>query len=46
MVFQLIMAALQAWRRRQGEIQVPKVIRRVICRDGIEVTKATAHSAA
>jgi hypothetical protein len=45
-VFKLIMAASQTWRRLQGEKQLPKVIRRVIVRDGIEVTEATANSAA
>jgi putative transposase len=45
-VFKLIMAASKASRRLQGENQLPKVIRRVIFRDGIEVTKATANRAA
>jgi putative transposase len=46
MVFKLIMAASKTWRRLQGENQVPKVIRRVHFRDGIEVTEATANGAA
>jgi transposase-like protein len=46
MVFKLIMAAAKTWRRLQGENQLPKVIRGVIFRDGIEVTEATANTAA
>jgi hypothetical protein len=45
-VFKRIMAASKTWRRLQGENQGPNEIRRVICRDGIEVTEATANSAA
>src|SRR3712207_128205 len=46
MVFKLITAAAKTWRRLQGENQVPKVIRGAIFRDGIEVTEATANTAA
>jgi putative transposase len=46
MVFKLSIAASKPQRRLQGENQLPKVIRRVIFRDGMEVTKATANRAA
>src|SRR5947209_3458801 len=46
MVFKLIMAAAKTWRRLQGENQLPKVIRGVIFRDGIEVTEAPVGTAA
>ena len=39
-------AAAKTWRRLQGENQLPKVIRGVIFRDGIEVTEAAADTAA
>jgi putative transposase len=45
-VFKLIMAASKIRGRLQGEDQLPRVIRRTIFRDGIEVTKATANRAA
>jgi putative transposase len=46
MVFKLIMAASKTWRRLQGENQLPKLIRGVIFRDGIEVTEAAVNTAA
>ena len=39
-------AASRTWRRLQGENQLPKVIRGVKFRDGIEVSVPTSHSAA
>ena len=46
MVFQLITTAAKTWRRLNGENQLPKVIRGVTFRDGIEVTEAASQSAA
>ena len=46
MVFRLITAASKTWRRLQGENQLPKVIRGVTFRDGIEVTEAASQNAA
>jgi len=46
MVFKLVTAAAKTWRRLQGENQLPKVIRGVTFRDGIEVTQTTSHNAA
>ena len=46
MVFKLITAAAKTWRRLQGENQLPKVIRGVKFRDGIEVSVPTSQSAA
>ncbi len=37
MVFKLAMAASKTWRRLKGENQLPKVIRGVTFRDGVEV---------
>ena len=37
MVFKLVMAASKTWRRLQGQNQLPKVIKGVKFRDGIEV---------
>ena len=37
MVFKLVIAASRTWRRLKGENQLPKVIRGVKFRDGIEV---------
>ena len=37
MVFKLVIAASKTWRRLKGENQLPKVIRGVKVRDGIEV---------
>ena len=46
MVFQLVMAAAKTWRRLQGENQLPKIIRGVIFRDGVEVTDTMSQTAA
>jgi putative transposase len=46
MVFKLITAAAKTWRRLQGENLLPKVIRGVTFRDGIEVTEAASQNAA
>jgi hypothetical protein len=46
MVFKLISAASRTWRRLQGENQLPKVIRGIKFRDGIEVRVSASHSAA
>lgn len=46
MVFKLITAAAKTWRRLNGENQLPKVIRGVTFRDGIEVTEAASQDAA
>ena len=46
MVFKLVSAAAKTWRRLQGENQLPKVIRGVTFRNGIEVTDAASQSAA
>jgi len=37
MVFKLIIAAAKSWRRLQGQNQLPKLVRGVTFRDGIEV---------
>jgi putative transposase len=37
MVFKLVMAASKTWRRLKGQNQLPKVVRGVIFRDGVEV---------
>ena len=46
MVFKLVMAAARTWRRLNGENQLPKVIRGVTFRDGVEVTDTPAQTAA
>ena len=46
MVFKLVMAAARTWRRLKGENQLPKVIRGVTFRDGVEVTDTPAQTAA
>ena len=46
MVFKLVMAAAKTWRRLQGENQLPKVVRGVTFRDGVEVIDAPTQSAA
>ena len=46
MVFKLVMAAAKTWRRLKGENQLPKVVRGVRFRNGLEVTEATARIAA
>ena len=46
MVFKLVMAAARTWRRLKGENQLPKVIRGVTFRDGVEVIEAPTQNAA
>jgi transposase-like protein len=46
MVFKLVMAAAKTWRRLKGENLLPKVIRGVRFRDGVEVREAPAQTAA
>jgi putative transposase len=46
MVFKLVMAAAKTWRRLKGENQLPKVVRGVTFRDGVEVTNTPAQTAA
>jgi transposase-like protein len=46
MVFKLVMAAAETWRRLKGENQLPKVIRGATFRDGVEVTDTPAQTAA
>jgi putative transposase len=46
MVFKLVMAAARTWRRLKGENQLPKVIQGVTFKNGVEVIKAPAQSAA
>jgi len=46
MVFKLVMAATRTWRRLKGENQLPKVVQDVTVRNGVEVTKTPAQSAA
>lgn len=45
MVFKLVMAASITWRRLQGQNQLPKVIKGVKFRDGIEVAPETKFAA-
>jgi putative transposase len=46
MVFKLVMMAARTWRRLNGENQLPKVVRGVRFRNGVELTEATARTAA
>ncbi len=46
MVFKLVMAASNTWRRLKGENQLPKVVQGVTFRNGVEVIKAPAQDAA
>jgi len=46
MVFKLVMMAARTWRRLKGENQLPKVVRGVRLHNGVEVTEATARTAA
>lgn len=46
MVFKLITAAAKTWRRLKGENQLPKVIRGVTFRDGVEVIDVESLNAA
>ena len=45
MVFKLIMAAAKSWRRLQGQNQLPKIVRGVTFRDGIEVASQEMSAA-
>ena len=45
MVFKLVMVAAKTWRRLQGQNQLPKVIKGVKFRDGIEVAPETKSAA-
>jgi len=45
-VFKLVMAAAMTWRRLNGEKPLPKVIRGVTFRDGVEVINTPAQNAA
>jgi putative transposase len=46
MGFKLVMAAAKTWRRLKGENQLPKVVRGVTFRDGVEVINTPAQNAA
>jgi len=46
MVFKLVMAAAETWRRLKGENQLPKVVQGVTFRDGVEVTDTPQQTAA
>ena len=46
MVFKLVSAAAKTWRRLKGENQLPKVVRDVKFRNGVEVIETRAHNAA
>ncbi len=46
MVFSLIRAASKTWRRLKGKNQLPKVIKGVKFRDGVEVIDGNQTSAA
>ena len=46
MVFKLVNAAAKTWRRLNGENQLPKVVKGVKFKNGIEVTEMSAHNAA
>jgi putative transposase len=46
MVFKLVMAAAKTWRRLKGENQLPKVVRGVTFRDGVEVIDTPEQTAA
>ena len=46
MVFKLVAAAAKTWRHLSGENQLPKVVRGVRFRDGVEVIETSAHNAA
>ena len=46
MVFKLVMTAAKTWRRLKGENQLPKVVRGVTFRNGVEVADTPNQSAA
>ena len=45
MVFKLVMAAAETWRRLKGENQLPKAVRGVSFRNSIQVIDAPAKTA-
>jgi len=45
MVFKLVIAASQTWRRLKGRNHLPKIIEGVKFSDGIEVTEPTRNAA-
>ena len=46
MVFKLIIAAARSWRVLKGSNQLPKLIKGVKFRDGIELTETNQNAAA
>ncbi|CAH2606403.1 transposase (plasmid) [Rhodovastum atsumiense] len=46
MVFKLVMMAAKTWRRLKGENQLPKVVRGVRFRNGLEVIETSVQTAA
>lgn len=46
MVFELVMAAAETWRRLHGQNLLPKVIEGVTFRDGVEETPTSSQRAA
>ena len=46
MVFRLVTAAAKTWHRLKGENQLPKVVRGVTFRNGVEVINTPAQNAA
>ncbi len=46
MVFKLVMAASETWRRLKGENQLPQVVQGVTFRNGVEITDTPAQNAA
>jgi putative transposase len=45
MVFKLVTAAAKAWRKLNGENQLPKVIQGITFRDGVEVIETPEQKA-
>lgn len=45
MVFKLVMAASKNWRRLKGQNQLPKLIKGVTFRDGIEIAREAEAAA-
>ena len=46
MVFELVMAAADTWRRLKGENQLPEVVQGVTFRNGVEITNTPAQNVA
>src|SRR5512135_3242867 len=46
MMFKLVSAAAKTWRRLKGENQLPKVVRGVKFKNGVELIETPAHNAA